>query len=114
VAGFESCAVYEAGLGQRLIDGLAGLNSVRLHGPADMQARVPTFGFTVEGRAPAAVARHLAQRGVFAWSGHFYAVEAIARLGLGETGGLVRVGLCHYNTADEVDRFVAAIAELRN
>jgi selenocysteine lyase/cysteine desulfurase len=77
-----------------------------------MAARVPTFAFTVQGHAPADVARHLASRGIFAWAGHFYAVETIARLGLADAGGLVRVGLCHYNTADEVDRLLAALAEL--
>jgi cysteine desulfurase family protein (TIGR01976 family) len=112
VAGFEASAAYEADLGQRLLTGLSRLNSVRLLGPPNMENRVPTFAFTVEGHAPAAVARHLADHGLFAWSGHFYAVEAIARLGLVEAGGLVRVGLCHYNTAEEVDRLLAALAEL--
>jgi len=46
------------------------------------------------------------------WAGHFYAVETITRLGLEKAGGLVRVGLCHYNTREEVDRFILAMAEL--
>ena len=59
-----------------------------------------------------AIAEHLASREIYAWSGHFYAVEVIARLGLGESGGLVRVGLCHYSTAQEVDRLIAALREV--
>lgn len=112
VAALDAATAYERQLGERLLAGLSRLNSVRLFGPPTMAGRVPTFAFTVEGHAPAAIARHLAERGIFAWSGHFYAVETVARLGVAESGGLVRVGLCHYNTADEVDRFLAALAEL--
>ena len=77
-----------------------------------MADRVPTFAFTLAGHAPDAVAEQLAAEGIFAWSGHFYAVEVIDRLSLTDAGGLVRVGLCHYNTADEVDRLLAALASL--
>lgn len=111
-AALDSATAYEDRLGERLLTGLARLNSVRLFGPPDMVRRVPTFAFTVQGHSPADVARHLAAHGVFAWSGHFYAIEAVERLGLTDAGGLVRVGLCHYNTADEVDRFLAAIEQL--
>lgn len=109
VAALAACDAYEAQLGRRLLDGLARLNSVRLYGPAMMEGRVPTFAFTVEGCSPAAVVSHLADHGVFAWAGHFYAVETIARLGLDRAGGLVRVGLCHYNTAEDVDRLLMAL-----
>lgn len=112
IAALEAAIVYETRLGERLLAGLSRLNSVRVFGPPTMDGRVPTFAFTVEGHAPADVARHLAARGIFAWSGHFYAVETIARLGLAETGGLVRVGMCHYNTLEEVDGLLSAIEEL--
>lgn len=112
IAAFAACEAYEAELGKQLLEGLTRFNSVRLYGPADMTNRVPTFAFTVEGYSPAAVVQHLADCGIFAWAGHFYAVETIARLGLEADGGLVRVGLCHYNTAREVDRLLAAMAEL--
>ena len=114
VAALDAATAYERDLGERLLTGLSRLNSVRLYGPPTMDARVPTFAFTVEGHHPDVVAQHLADRGVFAWSGHFYAVEVIARLGLEDAGGLVRVGLCHYNTAGEVDRLLAALGELAN
>ena len=111
VAAFAACESYETELGDRLLRGFARFNSVRLYGPSDMTRRVPTFAFTIEGHTPAAVVKHLADRGIFAWAGSFYAVETIARLGLEADGGLVRVGLCHYNTADEVDRLLEALAE---
>ena len=112
LAAMEACVAYERVLGERLLAGLQGLPGVRLYGRPDMDARVPTFGFTLAGHAPRAVAQHLSDRGIFAWAGHFYAVETIDALGLADQGGLVRVGLCHDNSADEVDALLDALAEL--
>jgi selenocysteine lyase/cysteine desulfurase len=106
------CAAYERVIGQRLIDGLTGIKGTRLYGSPTMDDRVPTFAFSIDGHAPEAIARHLAERDIFAWSGHFYALEPIARLGLAENGGLLRVGLCHYSTAEEVDRLIEALHKL--
>lgn len=111
-AAMDGCAAYERALGERLLGGLARMNSVRLYGPPAMAGRVPTFAFTVEGFTPDEVGRRLAARDIFVWTGHFYAVETVARLGLADAGGLVRVGLCHYTTAAEVDRLLDALAEI--
>ena len=107
-----ACAAYEDALGEHLLTGLATIPGLRLYGPPTMAGRVPTFAFTLAGHHPDAVAEHLAGRDLHAWSGHFYAVEAIRRLGLEDSGGLVRVGLCHYSTAEEIDRLIAALGEL--
>lgn len=112
LAAMRAAAAYEEGLSRRLLAGLAEVPGCRLWGPPGVEGRVPTFAFTVNGHAPDAVAEHLAARDIFAWSGHFYAVEAVERLRLAETGGLVRVGLCHYNTAGEVDRLIEALRTL--
>lgn len=112
LAAMRAAADYERDLSHQLLDGLASVPGLKLWGPPGVEGRVPTFAFTIEGHDPDAVAAHLAERGIFAWSGHFYAVEVIRRLGLDEAGGLVRVGLCHYNTADEVDRLVDALQEM--
>ena len=112
VAAFAACEVYEAEIGGALLAGLRRMNSVRLYGPKEMAGRVTTFAFTVEGYSPEAVVQHLADHRIFAWSGHFYAVETVAALGLAETGGLVRVGLCHYNTAKEVAHFLQVMENL--
>ncbi len=109
LAALARCAAYENALGARMLVGLLADNRVRLYGPPTMEGRVPTFAFTVDGMAPCALVERLARHGIFAWSGHFYAVETIAALGLDGAGGLVRVGLCHYNTAGEVDRFLAVL-----
>jgi cysteine desulfurase family protein (TIGR01976 family) len=112
LAAMHGCLAYEHDLGGRLLDGLKRVNGVTLYGPPTMEGRVPTFGFTIAGRAPRAVAERLGAQGIFAWSGSFYAVEPIERLGLAASGGLVRVGLCHYNSAEEVDELLAELAAL--
>ena len=112
LAAMTACVDYERALGERLLAGLARISGLRLYGPPTMEGRVPTFAFTLAGHHPDAIARHLATRDIFAWSGHFYAVEVIRRLELEGQGGLVRVGLCHYSTAEEVDRLIAALEEL--
>lgn len=113
VAAMQAVIAWERALGERLIAGLATIPDLKLWGPPTMDGRVPTFSFTIAGHHPDAIAEHLASREIYAWSGHFYAVEVIARLGLEPKGGLLRVGLCHYNTAEEVDRLIAALGELQ-
>ena len=76
-----------------------------------MDSRVPTFAINVEGIAPAEVATRLGERGYAVWHGNYYALEVMNRLGL-EDEGAVRAGIVHYNTAEEVDGLLAAIAAL--
>jgi selenocysteine lyase/cysteine desulfurase len=75
-----------------------------------MEGRVPTFCFNVEGLSPLEVATRLGERGFAVWRGNYYAVEVMDRLGLPE--GAVRAGMLHYNTTDEVDRLLEALAGL--
>lgn len=112
LTGMTEIADYETQLTRQFLSGLQSLPSVRLYGPKNENERVPTFAFTVEGHAPKQVATFLAKRGIFAWSGNFYAQEAIARLGLEASGGLVRVGFCHYTSRDEVDTLLSALSEI--
>ena len=92
----------------RLLDGLRGIDSVRMYGaPA---RRTPTVFFTVEGRDDREVYEHLAGLGVNAPASNFYAIEASRWLGLGDTGAL-RAGLAPYSSADDVDRLLAGVAE---
>jgi cysteine desulfurase family protein (TIGR01976 family) len=114
LAAFKACVAYELTLGERFLAGLARMNSATLFGPSTMEGRVPTFAFTLKGHSPQEVERHLAEKGIFSWSGSFYAVETVASLGLADQGGLVRVGMCHYNTAEEVDLLLAALGEITN
>jgi cysteine desulfurase family protein (TIGR01976 family) len=111
VAAMQAIAGYERDLGEHLLDRLHGLAGARLYGLPSMTARVPTFAFSLEGHAPDAVAAQLARHQIHVWSGNFYAVEPMRRLGL-EPGGLVRVGLCHYSTVAEVDRLFEVLEGL--
>jgi selenocysteine lyase/cysteine desulfurase len=108
-AAMEACVGYERGLGERMLAGLATIPGLKLYGPPTMAGRVPTFAFTIAGHHPDDIAEALAARNIFVWAGHFYAVEVIARLGLAESGGLVRVGLAHYSTLAEVDALIDAL-----
>jgi cysteine desulfurase family protein (TIGR01976 family) len=106
---------YERALCRRLLDGLSRVRGLKVWGITDaarMHERVPTVSFTMAGRTPKSIAERLARAGIFTWSGHFYAVSLTARLGLDEAGGLLRVGLTHYNTAEEVDRLLQELDAL--
>ena len=106
--GFEAIVPYERELGARFLTGLP--ESCELHGLATMDGRVPTFGLTIRGLTPDDGAKRLAERGFAVWSGDYYAIEVMNRLGLPD--GALRVGIVHYNTAEEVDRLLAQLARL--
>lgn len=114
-AGMAAIRAYEMDLYRRLVDGLETVPGLRLHGITDRARfadRTPTAALTVEGVAPRAVAEALGREGIAVWDGDFYATGLVERLGLADSGGLVRVGLTHYNTAAEVDRLVDALARV--
>jgi selenocysteine lyase/cysteine desulfurase len=94
-----------------VIQRLPGSTIAGITDPARYQERVPTVVFTLEGHTPPEIAEHLANHSIFVWDGNYYAVEIMARLGRGEHG-MVRVGLAHYNTHDEIDRFEAVMKKL--
>ena len=102
---------HEAALRKRLERGLSRMPGVRLHGAAGRR-RTPTVLFSVDGVPPRAVYEQLGARGVNAPAGTFYALECARRLGLGDAGA-VRAGIAPYTDDADVDRLVAAVAELR-
>ena len=107
--GWEAVRTHERALGRRFLDGLP--DRCRLYGLRTMEGRVPTFAFRIDDTAPREVAEGLAERGIAVWDGDYYAVEVMTRLGL-EPDGAVRAGFVHYNTFDEVDRLLEALAGL--
>ncbi|MFD8453861.1 MULTISPECIES: cysteine desulfurase-like protein [Streptomyces] len=109
VASFAALEAHEDVLRERIERGLAGVEGVTVYSRA--ARRTPTLLFTVAGLRPADVYRRLAERGVDAPAGSFYALEASRRLGLGDEGA-VRVGLAPYTSADDVDRLLTALAGL--
>jgi selenocysteine lyase/cysteine desulfurase len=106
--GWEAIRAHERELGERFLDRLP--TAYRLHGAPTMEGRVPTFSITHPDRSPEELASALGERGIATWPGNFYAVEVMNRLGLAE--GTLRIGLVHYNTAEEVDRLLAALEDL--
>jgi cysteine desulfurase family protein (TIGR01976 family) len=105
-----AASAHEDRLGQRMLDGLMGRPGVALFGP--LTNRTPTAYFRLEGLPPADVAAELGARGVNCWSGYAYAWELAGALGLRETGGGVRASVSHYSDDGDVDRLLAAVAEL--
>lgn len=108
--GWDAIRTHERALGERFLAGLPA--GVTLHGLPTMNGRVPTFCFSVAGRTAQEVAEYLATREIAVWWGNYYALETIRALGLDEQDGAVRIGIAHYNTADEIDRLLAGISEV--
>ena len=112
VAAMDAVAAYERGLAERLIGGLLAIEGIRFYGIRELSRldeRAPTVAIRVRGVAPRQVAERLGEEGICVWDGNFYALNVTVDLGVEERGGLVRIGLAHYNTEDEVDRLLAAL-----
>jgi len=106
---------YETRLSEHFLDGARSVPGLRVYGLTDVERldeRTPTFAVSLEGYSPAEVAARLGQQGIFVWDGHYYALAVMERLGLLESGGLVRIGFVHYNTEAEVNRVIEALREL--
>jgi cysteine desulfurase family protein (TIGR01976 family) len=106
--GWDEIRAYERTLGERFLAALP--EAWTLHGLPTMEGRVATFAVTHNELTPDVAAARLAERHLAVWSGDYYAVEVMQRLGLAD--GAVRVGLIHYNTADEVDRLLDALSDM--
>jgi cysteine desulfurase family protein (TIGR01976 family) len=114
-AAYGAASAYEMSIAQRLIDGLTNIEGVQLQGISDARLpsqRVPTVSFTHPRRRNSVLARELAAQGTNVWSGHNYAYELVRHLGLDEQDGVLRIGLAHYNTVDEVDRILGSLEVL--
>ncbi len=103
---------YEYLLMDRLITGLKAIPRVRIYGITsrmDWDKRMATVSIRKEGLTPEELALKLAEQNIFVWNGNFYALSISERLGVEQSGGLVRIGLTHYNTIEEIDRCLAVI-----
>lgn len=111
-AGLAAIQAYERNLTAALLDELAVLPDICVHGVTDqnrLDARVPTVSFTWEGRHPRDIAAALGERGIFVWDGNYYALAVTKRLGVEDRGGMVRIGAAHYNTLEEIRRLGDAL-----
>jgi cysteine desulfurase family protein (TIGR01976 family) len=110
LSGMAAAEAHEQALFGVLLGGLDAMGHVTTYGKA--ARRTATAYFTVAGSTPRQVAEHLARREVNVWDGDNYAWELAGVLGLRDAGGGVRAGLVHYNDRSDVDRLLAAVAEL--
>lgn len=115
VAAMTAIAADERELFDHLADGLARIPGVRLFGITDPDRfgeRTPTAAVTIDGVHPRRAAETLGRRGIATWDGDFYATGLIERLGLAPAGGVLRIGLVHYNTREEIDRLLGELEAL--
>ncbi len=106
---------YETTLSRALLEGFGTVPGLRIYGisdPARLHERVPTYALTLDGVPTEAVGQALGAAGIFAWTGNYYALDVMERLGLEGHGGALRIGAVHYNTLDEVDRLITTLARI--
>lgn len=111
IQAFKWIHEYETELAVRLIDGLQSIPGIKVYGITDadqFDQRFATVSITHSEIPTQQVAQSLAEEGVYVWHGHYYALQFTETLGL-EPEGMVRIGLLHYNTSDEVDRLLSVL-----
>src|SRR5215469_15073519 len=114
-AAYRATVPYERTLLTRLVDGLQAIPGVKTYGITDLKRfgeRCATLSLRIGDHHPTQIAKFLGERGIFTWDGNFYALNLSERLGVESKGGVLRIGLVHYNTRDEVDRLLKALDEL--
>jgi cysteine desulfurase family protein (TIGR01976 family) len=115
VAAMSAIQQYERELSQKLIAGLLEIPGLSFYGitdPTRFAWRTPTVAFRLAGQTPATTAKALGDRGIFAWHGNFYAIGLTEKLELEESGGLLRIGLAHYNCVEEIHQFLQVLHEI--
>jgi selenocysteine lyase/cysteine desulfurase len=107
VRGMTAIRAYEQQLSRAMLDVLHACGAV-IYGVGDaaqVERRVPTFGFTIPGHTPASVVERMAEAGIGIRDGHMYTPRLMRRLGVSPEAGIIRTSLVHYNTVEEIDRF---------
>ena len=116
-AAYAAMVHYERELAEKLIAGLLEIPGLKFYGitdPAKFDQRTPTVAIRMEGYTPRELATRLGERGIFTWDGNYYAIDLAERLGVQQSGGMLRIGLAHYNTAAEVERLLEELKALAN
>jgi cysteine desulfurase family protein (TIGR01976 family) len=114
LAAYEAIRNYERGLMEPLISGLLAIPGLKLYGITDPERfgqRTPTVAVRIDGHTPIELARKLGERGIFTWDGHYFALDLARRLDVEAAGGWLRIGLVHYNTAEEVERLLEELKQ---
>jgi cysteine desulfurase family protein (TIGR01976 family) len=106
---------YERELFKQLVPRLLEIPGLTFYGitdPARFVYRTPTAAIRLKGHTPRSVAQALGDSGIFVWDGNFYALSLTQRLDLESSGGLVRIGLAHYSTVDEIERLLTVLDKI--
>ena len=106
---------YEYELSRALLSALQGIPGITIFGLTDvrrLEERVATYAFRLKDLPPRKVAELLGGQAIYVWDGNYYAINVTERLGLEDSGGMVRVGATHYNTLDEVRQLEAALLKI--
>ncbi|HEV3205614.1 MAG TPA: cysteine desulfurase-like protein [Terriglobales bacterium] len=115
LAAYRAIQHHERGLAGIMIRGLLAVPGLKLYGISDLNQldhRCPTFAVRIAGHTPLHLAIQLGNRGFFTWDGNYYALNLTERLDVEKDGGFLRIGLAHYNTAEEVKRLLLALREI--
>jgi cysteine desulfurase family protein (TIGR01976 family) len=115
LAAYGAIQAHERGLAERLIGGLLAIPGLTLYGIRDaarFDQRCPTVAVRIQAHTPLELATKLGERGFFTWDGNYYALNLTERLDVEKDGGFLRIGLAHYNTAEEVERLLAALGDI--
>lgn len=113
-AAYRTTVAYERGLIARLIEGLQAIPNVQIYGitdPRRFEERCSTLSLRIGDHPPQSIAEFLSRSGIFTWDGNYYALNLTERLQVEQKGGMLRIGLVHYNTLEEVDRLLSALRE---
>lgn len=115
ISAFTAIKNYETGLAWQLIEGINAIEGYSVHGIADKKQahkRAPTVAITHARHSPSAIEHAMTAANIFSWAGHSYAIEPLGALGLLKDGGILRLGIAHYNTADEIDQTLSVLKRL--
>jgi len=113
-AAYRTTVAYERLLIAKLIEGLQAIPSVRIYGitdPKRFEERCSTLSLRIGDHSPKKIADFLAEQGIFTWDGNYYALNLTERLQVEQKGGMLRIGLVHYNTLEEVEGLLSALRE---
>jgi cysteine desulfurase family protein (TIGR01976 family) len=112
LSAYRATRQHEMNLLSQLISGLLAIPGLRFFGitdPKRFDDRCSTVSVRIGDHNPTDIAKFLGDRGIFTWDGNYYALNLAERLGVQDSGGFLRIGLVHYNTAEEVDRLLAEL-----
>jgi len=111
----EVIHAHEIEVSHALLSALQSVPGLTIFGLTDahrLGERVATYSFRLKNLPPRKVAEKLAEQNIYVWDGNYYAINVTERLGLEDSGGMVRVGAVHYNTLEEVEQLKVALLKI--